>query len=102
MNIFSSFHSIFKRICNSWVLFSLNHCPAFIVVFFQNVENRFEIDAAVARNSEHTHSYAVEEAHVFVFNFFHEFFANVFQMNVFNTVYIFFKIAIWSSPEHTR
>ena len=90
-DVLTSFNSVFKRVSFSRILFSFYDEPAIIIAVIDDVENRFEINIAVARNREHASTNAVEEAHVFRFNFVADVHTNVFQMDVTNTGQVFFK-----------
>ena len=77
-NIFAGFYGVFKRISLGGVLFRLNDIPAVVVARVDYIENRREVNIAVAGNREHTRAHSVEEAHIFSLDAVADFHADIF------------------------
>ena len=70
-NVLSCADGIFQRIRLCRILFRFHHHVSGIAGLFKHLENRGEIDAAVARNGERSGTDAIQEAHMLLLHLFH-------------------------------
>ena len=73
---------ILERIGLRRILLGFDEHPAFIVALHHDVEDRAEVDVAIARDREHAGADTIEEAHVLCLDLVAHLHADVLQMDM--------------------
>lgn len=82
LDVLASFDRVLERIGFGRILLSFDDEPAIVVAVIDDVEDRTEVEVAIARDREHACADACEEAHVLFLDFVADVHADVLEMYV--------------------